>query len=102
MKASKIQSEKVVTKIAQVLRIIAHPVRLQVLAALRDKDPLNVTELSEMISLNVQQSLLSHHLIKMRQNGVLSSKKEGMYVYYSVVDRKLFNILDCMERCDIV
>ncbi len=101
MKDSKISSEEFVTKIATVLRVIAHPVRLQVLAALREKDPLNVTEISELISLNVERSLLSHHLIKMRDNGVLRCKKKGMYVYYSIVDRKLFNILACMESCDI-
>ena len=102
MKESRINSEEFVTKIAQVLRVVAHPVRLQILAALREQDPLNVTEISEYISLDVERSLLSHHLIKMRDNGVLQCKKEGMFVYYSIVDKKLFNILACMEACDFI
>ena len=102
MKESKIKSEEFVSRIAQILKVIAHPVRLQILAALKEKNPLNVTELAEMITLDVERSLLSHHLIKMRDNGVLRSRKEGMFVYYSIVDKKLFNILDCMETCDII
>ncbi|MBT8220077.1 MAG: metalloregulator ArsR/SmtB family transcription factor [Bacteroidia bacterium] len=102
MKSSKINSEPYVTKIAQVLRVIAHPVRLQVLAVLREQDELNVSQLSDAISLDVQQSLLSHHLVKMRENGILRCTKKGMYVYYEVVDKKLYNILDCMENCDII
>ena len=102
VKTSKINSEAYVTRIAKILRVIAHPVRLQVLAALRQQCPLNVSELSDMVNLNVEQSLLSHHLIKMRDNGVLQSQKQGMYVYYSIVDKKIFNILDCMENCDLI
>lgn len=102
VKTNRISSEAYVTKIAKVLRVIAHPVRLQVLAALRKQCPLNVSELSDMVHLDVEQSLLSHHLIKMRDNGVLQSQKRGMYVYYSIVDKKIFKILDCMENCDLV
>ncbi len=102
MKSNKIDSEAYVTRIARILKVIAHPIRLQVLAALMEKDPLSVSEISKMIKLDVEQSLLSHHLIKMRENGVLTCKKDGIYVYYSVVDKKLLNVLDCMESCDIV
>ncbi len=102
MKTNRIQSERFVTRIAEILKVIGHPVRLQVLAALRNHGALNVSEISDLISLDVEQSLLSHHLIKMRTSGILSCKKKGMYVYYSIVDKKLFKILDCMESCDIV
>ena len=102
MIGSRIDSEECVTRIAKVLKVIAHPVRLQLLAALRQHDPLNCTELSKRITIDVEQSLLSHHLTKMRDNGVLQSKKDGMYVYYSIVDMKLFSVLDCMETCDII
>lgn len=98
----KIHSEKHVVKIARVLKVISHPVRLQILAALREKDPLNVSELMDEVYIDVQQSMLSHHLIKMKENGVLTCSKTGTYVYYSIADPKLYNILDCMERCDFV
>ena len=99
---SRIDSEDFVTKVAVLLKVIAHPIRLQILAALRKRNPLNVSELSEMISIDVGQSLMSHHLIKMRDNGVLQCRKEGMYVFYSIVDTKVFNILDCLENWDLV
>lgn len=102
VKESKINSEEFVTKIAKILKVIAHPVRLQILAALRHKSPINVSEIMELIAIEVEQSLLSHHLIKMRDNGVLQCRKQGMYVYYDIVDTKIYNILDCMENCDLV
>ena len=102
MNSLKIHSESFVFKIAKLLKVIAHPVRLQILAALKENDRLNVSEISELVRLDVEQSLLSHHLIKLRDNGVLRSSKEGLFVYYSVVDKKILNILNCMEQCELV
>lgn len=98
----KINSESYVIKVARVLKVIAHPVRLQILDALRKSETLNVSELMNAIAIDVEQSSLSHHLVKMRENGVLKSKKKGMYVYYNVTDEKVFNILDCMEKCEFI
>ena len=102
MKRDKILSSQTVQKVAHLLKTIGHPVRLQILEALERKNCLSVSELSEIINLDVEQSLLSHHLIKMRDNGILRSEKRGMYVYYSITDRKILNIFNCMDSCDLV
>lgn len=90
-----------ISQIAEIMKAIAHPVRLQVLEALELKEPLSVTEIQQSIELEVEQSLLSHHLIKLKDKGVLKCEKQGMHMYYSLVDRHILSIFDCMENCEL-
>lgn len=88
-------------RIADVLKTIGHPVRLEVLRVLEAEEPLSVGEIQERIKLETEQSLLSHHLIKMKDKGVLLCEKRGMNVYYRMKDRHILNMFDCMENCSI-
>lgn len=88
-------------QVAHVLKTISHPVRLQILEVLEEEEPLDVTTIRERISITVEQSMLSHHLIKMKDKGVLQSVKEGKSVLYSLCDRQILKIFDCMEKCDL-
>lgn len=89
-------------KVAQVLKTISHPVRLEILEALEEEEPLAVGEILERVEAEVEQSMLSHHLIKMKNNGLLSSEKKGKHIYYSIIDRQVLKIFDCMENCDFM
>lgn len=84
---------KKLMKTASVLKVIAHPVRLQILEALGDKGSLTVSNIKDAIQTDVEQSMLSHHLIKMKDNGVLSSVKKGKFNHYSLVDKSLVSLL---------
>ena len=84
---------KRLTKTASLLKVIAHPVRLQILEALGDKGSLTVSSIKDAIQTDVEQSMLSHHLIKMKDNGVLSSVKKGKFNHYSLVDKSLVSVL---------
>lgn len=85
--------------VAKVLKTISHPVRLEILEVLEEEEPLAVATIKERIETVVEQSMLSHHLIKMKDKGILSSTKEGKYIFYSIVDRQVLKIFDCMEKC---
>ncbi|MFT5618747.1 MAG: DNA-binding transcriptional ArsR family regulator [Arenicella sp.] len=89
-------------KVAQVLKTISHPVRLEILEALEEEEPLAVGEILERVDAKVEQCMLSHHLIKMKDNGILTSEKQGKHIYYSLTDRQVLNIFDCMEKCDFL
>ena len=90
-----------IRKMAEVLKTIGHPLRLKVLEALEEEEVLTVSELLEKVPMEVEQSLLSHHLIKMKDKGVLRSEKKGMHVHYSLADRSILKIFDCMQNCDL-
>jgi len=87
---------------AEVLKSIAHPVRLQVLEALAKQDNLCVSELQLVIKEDVEQSLLSHHLIRMKKRGILKSEKNGLNVMYSLVDKNITSIFECMKSCRLM
>lgn len=86
-------------KVAHILKAVAHPVRIQVIDLLDQATELTVTEIYEKVG--VEQSLISHHLTKMKDRGVLTTRRDGKNIYYSLTDRKITNIIDCIEKCNM-
>lgn len=72
---------------ADILRILAHPVRLQIVHQLVRKKVLNVTQLQQILTL--PQSTVSQHLHKMRSHKVLAHERKGTEVFYQVDDEKV-------------
>ena len=91
-------SKEKMEKAAYILKTVAHPIRLAVIDLLAVEDRLSVNQICEMLS--CEQSLLSHHLSNMRIKGLLKAEKEGAKVFYSLKERDLIKLLDCMENCD--
>ena len=89
-------------KVAKILKTIAHPVKLEILEILEFEEHLDVSTLCERIGSQCEISMMSHHLSKMKDNGILVSEKRGKQVFYSIADRHLLNIFDCMENCDLI
>lgn len=85
---------------AKVLKTIAHPVKLEILKVLADNEPMDVSSLCGHVGMGCQISMMSHHLAKMKDNGVLTSDKQGKQVFYSIANRNLLNIFNCIENCD--
>ncbi|MCB0587699.1 MAG: helix-turn-helix transcriptional regulator [Phaeodactylibacter sp.] len=85
---------------AEILKAISHPVRLEVLELLEEKQPQSVGEILEQI--DVEPSLLSHHLTKMKDKGVLDSFRDGRNIYYQLAFEEVTKIFDCMENCDFL
>ncbi|WP_017257700.1 ArsR/SmtB family transcription factor [Pedobacter arcticus] len=91
-------SKEKLEKAAYILKTVAHPLRLSVIDLLSVKDRMSVNEIC--MALACEQSLLSHHLSNMRLKGLLMSEKQGVQVFYSLKERDLIKLLDCMEHCD--
>lgn len=87
--------------VAKILKIVSHPVRLEILEILEAYEPLTVSDIRERINSEIEQSMLSHHLIKMKDNGILTSYKQGKNIYYSLTDRTMMNIFDCIGVCEV-
>ena len=82
---------------ANMLKAIAHPMRIAILSLLEDGKKLTVTELHEL--LDIEQSTTSHHLGILKDKGVLCSRREGKNTYYFLKHNVLSNIIDCLSRC---
>ena len=84
-------------RIAGILKVIAHPLRLGIVHLLEQHPRLNVTQICE--SLGAEQSLTSHHLKNMKLTGILSAKREGRSMMYSLKERDVSLIIECLENC---
>jgi ArsR family transcriptional regulator len=78
---------------ARTLKVIAHPVKLQILHLLSKGEPLDVTTLCSKVGAECEITMMSHHLSKMKDNGILVSEKIGKRVFYSIKDHEIVNIL---------
>ena len=93
---NKAEAEKL-ERIAYILKTVAHPMRLGIIHLLEQHPKLSVSEICEM--LGSEQSLTSHHLQNMRLKGILSVKREGRSMMYSLKERDVSLIIECLENC---
>ena len=85
-------------KAAFILKTVAHPIRLAIIDLLDVHQKMSVNEICEQ--LNSEQSLISHHLTNMKIKGLLKADKQGVQVFYSLKEKDLIKLLDCMENCN--
>ena len=97
----KLSSNKL-KKVANILKTISHPVKLEILEILEQYIKLDVTTICEKLKIKCEISMLSHHLSKMKDNGILISDKKGKQVFYSIADRNILKIFECMENCKLL
>ncbi len=101
IKTQTLSPEKL-ARVAQILKSIAHPVKLQILQLLRDEEQLDVTSLCQKLGMDCEISMMSHHLSKLKDCGILQSKKRGKQVFYSLKNRTLLSLFHCMDNCDLI
>jgi DNA-binding transcriptional ArsR family regulator len=76
------------------LKVIAHPVRLQMIEILLDHR-LQVGELASLTG--TPQNVTSEHLKRLREHGLISMEREGRYVYCRVIEPGLRSIIQCVQ-----
>lgn len=80
---SSLQSNKV-TNLSALLKIVSEESRLKLLCILK-KGEHCVCEIMEHVDMS--QSLVSHHLKDLKNVGVVTDKKRGLYVHYSLTPK---------------
>jgi len=96
MKFEKLNPDQL-EKAANMLKAIAHPVRIAIINQLENGKKLTVTEIHEL--LNIEQSTTSHHLGILKDKGVLASKRDGKNSYYFLKHESLTEIMRCLSQC---
>jgi len=96
MKFNELTPEQL-NKASNMLKAIAHPMRIAILNYLEDGKKLSVSEIHEL--LKIEQSTTSHHLGILKDKGVLSSQREGKNTYYFLKHDNLSSIVDCISKC---
>jgi len=93
-------NSEVMEQAAYTLKAISQGTRLRVISLLSEQEELNVSQLVEQ--LNCEQSLLSHHLTDMRAKGILNFRREGKNCYYSLKNKQIVQIIDCIRACNCI
>lgn len=91
------QEAEKLERIAFILKTVAHPLRLGIVHLLEQHPRLNVTDICA--ALDSEQSLVSHHLQNMKLKGILSVKRDGRSMMYSLKERDVSLIIECLENC---
>lgn len=87
--------EASVAEVAQVLRAISNERRLMILCKLVEWGEANVTTLGETVGLS--QSALSQHLAVMREQGLVTFRREGQTLWYRVADPRIERLLSTLH-----
>jgi len=80
---------------AQILRMLAHPQRLRIIEILERSQDVPVHAL--MAETGFPQAVVSQHLNQMRRIGLLSARRHGREMRYSISDPRAFSILNCIS-----
>ncbi|MES1054072.1 helix-turn-helix transcriptional regulator [Bacillus thuringiensis] len=91
MKNAFCTDSKELERVAEVVRALAHPVRLQIVRQIIKKKSLNVSELQRYLA--IPQPTVSRYLGKLKLHKVVACERKGLEVFYRVDDEKVKQIL---------
>lgn len=81
---------------SDMLKAIAHPIRMSIVDLLKSNVQLTVTEIFE--SLDIEQAVASHHLRILKDRNVLDSKRDGKNTYYFLKHDRISEVIQCIEK----
>lgn len=79
---------------ATFLKALGHDGRLMILCHLVS-GPKSVTELENLMS--ARQAVVSQQLARLRYEGMVSARREGQAIYYSILDPRVRAILELLD-----
>ncbi len=82
-------------EVANFLKALGHDGRLTILCHLRT-GPKSVTELENLLM--SRQAVVSQQLARLRLEGLVSTRREGQAIYYSLLDPKVAEIIKVLAR----
>ncbi len=82
-------------EVSAVLKQLAHPTRLKVLCCLLEGEK-TVTDLVEYA--DSSQSWVSQFLSKMKAEGLVDSRKDGIFVFYRIAEPRLRVLMEALYK----
>ena len=87
--------EEKAAEAARMLRLLANERRLLVLCHLAGEGEKTVGALAEVVGLS--QPAISQHLAKLREDGLVATRKEAQAVFYRLADPKAARLLELLR-----
>lgn len=81
-------------KNAEILKVLAHPVRIKILKELIIRGACSVNQIVDI--LGIPQSTVSQHLSKMKSQKLIRADRKGLEVYYSAQNKTINYIVQIL------
>lgn len=81
---------------ARTLTLLSNPQRLRVLCHLVDAGELCVSQLLE--KLEISASALSQHLARLREDGIVATRRDGLQIFYRIEREDVRRILQLLHE----
>lgn len=81
---------------SEILRAVAHPLRLKILEFIDLNPNINVNKIYS--SLQLEQSITSQHLRTLRDVDLVNAHREGKYIRYTINYNKIVHIITSVEN----
>ncbi|MCB2293507.1 metalloregulator ArsR/SmtB family transcription factor [Clostridium algoriphilum] len=84
---------------AELLKILAHPVRLCIIKGLLEEGSCNVSHMQDC--LEIPQSTLSQHLQKLRMAKLIKGERNGLEINYSICDERARELVEFLFKTKV-
>ncbi|MBK8703571.1 MAG: helix-turn-helix transcriptional regulator [Saprospiraceae bacterium] len=81
---------------SELLRALAHPLRLNILEFIDKNEEINVNKIYN--ALRLEQSITSQHLRILRAAGLVETKRSGKYIHYSIDYEKVRQTVEAIRH----
>lgn len=88
---------KKMERAAEMLRVVAHSVRIALIELLNKEKKLSVSDIQ--LALGLTQSMTSQHLASLKGIGIVSFVKDGNVCFYELKNRNVLKLLKCLNEC---
>lgn len=85
-----------IKKAALVLRALNHKLRQQIIKTIHDHKRITVTEL--YVKLRLEQSVASQHLAILRKADIVSTVREGKFIFYTINEGRIQEINEFVQN----
>ena len=82
-------------KAALVLRALNHKLRQQILTLVETEKKITVTEI--YVRMRLEQSVASQHLAILRRAGIVTTQRDGKFIYYTVNYKRIDEITSLVD-----
>jgi ArsR family transcriptional regulator len=83
------------SEVVRILRSLANERRLMIVCKLVECGEVNVGRLADVVGLS--QSALSQHLAKLREDGVVATRRESQTIWYRIEDARVAQLLAALH-----
>ena len=88
------QDPKFYEDTTEILKALAHPVRLCIVRGLAQSDGCNVTYMQNC--LDIPQSTISQHIAKLRSAKIIEGDRNGLEITYHLKDERVKKIIEVL------